>query len=134
MVHIDHALEEWRAGVLARMLVSARAGASQLCIFEQWVVPGAGAPIHHHPVEEVLTVMAGDAGFWLEGETLEMSAGQTLVVPAQWRHGFRNIGRSELHLHAVLASAEFEATLEGSGETIRRWGALFPDDGSAGYR
>ena len=43
------------------MLVSACNGADELCIFEQWVMPGAGAPTHSHPVEEVLTVLSGVA-------------------------------------------------------------------------
>lgn len=103
------------------MLVSARAGASQLCIFEQWVVTGAGAPLHHHPVEEVLTVMAGDVEFWPDGTSLRMAAGQSLIVPALKKHGFTNVGATELHMHAVLASPEFEATLESTGQTIRRW-------------
>jgi len=53
------ALEEWRPGVKTRMLASARTGATALCIFEQWVAPGAGAPTHSHPVEEVLIVREG---------------------------------------------------------------------------
>src|SRR5438093_192602 len=33
--------EHWRPGVETRMVVSARNGAAQLCVFEQWVAPGA---------------------------------------------------------------------------------------------
>ncbi len=53
--------EHWRPGVETRMLVSASNGAAQLCIFEQWIAPGTGAPTHFHPVEEVLTVREGEA-------------------------------------------------------------------------
>ena len=35
--------EQWRLGVEIHMLVSARNGAAQSCIFEQWIAPGAGA-------------------------------------------------------------------------------------------
>ena len=49
--------EQWRPGVETRMRVSAANGATQLCIFEQWIAPGNGAPTHSHPVEEVLTVL-----------------------------------------------------------------------------
>ena len=90
-------IEQWRPGVETRMLVSARNGATQLCMFEQWVAPGNGAPTHAHPVEEVLT------------------------VPAGRQHGFRNCGNVTLHLHAVLASAVFEATPEGATAPVRRW-------------
>ena len=59
VMHADQPLEPWRAGVETRMLVSARTGATQLCIFEQWIALGAGAPTHSHSVEEVLTVASG---------------------------------------------------------------------------
>src|SRR5256885_49786 len=57
----DTAVESWRPGVETRMVVSRVNGAAQLCIFEQWVAPGHGAPTHSHPVEEVLTVRDGEA-------------------------------------------------------------------------
>ena len=113
--------ENWRPGVETRMLVSARTGAAQLCIFEQWVAPGNGAPTHAHPVEEVLTVREGEAEMWIEDQRVIVSAGQSLTVPAGRLHGFRNSGAAMLHIHAVLASPIFEATPEGTTETVRRW-------------
>jgi len=62
--------EHWRPGVETRMLVSASNGAAQLCIFEQWIAPGTGAPTHFHPVEEVLTVREGEAEMWLDQERI----------------------------------------------------------------
>jgi mannose-6-phosphate isomerase-like protein (cupin superfamily) len=116
--------EPWRPGVETRMLVSARNGAAQLCIFEQWVAPGAGAPTHWHPVEEVLTVREGEAEMWLDDERVIVSTGQSLIVPAARKHGFRNSGNMTLHLHAVLASPIFEATPEGAAASVRRWEAV----------
>jgi quercetin dioxygenase-like cupin family protein len=115
--------EHWRPGVETRMRVSARNGAAQLCIFEQWVAPGNGAPTHSHPVEEVLTVCEGEAEMWIDEERLTVTAGQSLIVPAGRKHGFRNSGNVTLHLHAVLAAPIFEATPEGATETVRRWQA-----------
>jgi len=113
--------EAWRPGVETRMLVSARTGAAQLCIFEQWVAPGNGAPTHSHPVEEVLTVRSGEAEMWMDEERVMVSAGQSLVVPAGRKHGFRNSGSGTLHIHAVLASPIFESMPEGAMEPVRRW-------------
>jgi mannose-6-phosphate isomerase-like protein (cupin superfamily) len=115
--------EHWRQGVETRMLVSARNGATQLCMFEQWVAPGNGAPTHSHPVEEVLTVHGGEAEMWMDDQRVIVSAGQSLIVPAGRNHGFRNSGNVTLHLHAVLASPIFEATPEGATEAVRRWEA-----------
>jgi mannose-6-phosphate isomerase-like protein (cupin superfamily) len=122
IVHRTNAREAWRPGVETRMLVSARNGATQLCIFEQWVAPGGGAPTHAHPVEEVLTVLEGETEMWLDDERVIVGGGQSLIVPAGHWHGFRNCGNVTLHLHAVLASAIFEATTEGVTEVTRRWG------------
>jgi mannose-6-phosphate isomerase-like protein (cupin superfamily) len=119
----DAQLEQWRPGVQTRMLVSAANGAAHLCIFEQWVAPGTGAPTHSHPVEEVLTVREGEAEMWLGDQRVMVTAGQSLIVPAGRNHGFRNSGNVTLHLHAVLASAVFEATPEGATEAVRRWEA-----------
>jgi mannose-6-phosphate isomerase-like protein (cupin superfamily) len=121
---IDHnrtPLENWRPGVETRMLVSASNGAMKLCVFEQWIAPGNGAPTHAHPVEEVLTVLEGEAEMWMDDQRLSVSAGQSLVVPAGRKHGFRNSGITTLHIHAVLASSIFEATPEGASEPVRRW-------------
>jgi len=119
----DTAVESWRPGVETRMVVSRVNGAGQLCIFEQWVAPGHGAPTHSHPVEEVLTVRDGEAEMWMGEEREIVAAGQSLIVPAGRQHGFRNSGTTTLHIHAVLASAVFEQTVEGASETTRRWGA-----------
>jgi mannose-6-phosphate isomerase-like protein (cupin superfamily) len=115
--------EHWRPGVETRMLVSASNGAAQLCIFEQWVEPGNGAPTHSHPVEEVLTVREGEAEMWLDEQRVTVSAGQSLIVPAGRKHGFRNSGSVTLHLHAVLAAPVFESTPEGATEPVRRRGS-----------
>ena len=124
----DRPPEQWREGVETRMVISAQNGAAQLCVFEQWVAPGEGAPTHSHPVEELLTVREGEAEMWF-GETRTLvRAGQSLVVPAGRLHGFRNAGTGTLHIHAVLASPIFEATPEGASAATRRWttGGSFP--------
>jgi mannose-6-phosphate isomerase-like protein (cupin superfamily) len=120
----DTLSEQWRPGVETRMLVSARTGAAQLCIFEQWIAPGNGAPTHSHRVEEVLTVREGEAEMWMEEERVIVTAGQSLTVPAGRKHGFRNSGTVTLHIHAVLASPVFESTPEGASEPVRRWEAV----------
>ena len=98
-----------------------RHGATQLCVFEQWVAPGNGAPTHSHPVEELLTVREGEAEMWLGEARMLVRTGQSLVVPAGRLHGFRNAGSATLHIHAILASPIFEAMPEGASEPTRRW-------------
>ena len=121
---VDHqrqSREEWRAGVITRMRVSAVTDAVQLCIFEQWCEPGCGAPTHLHAVEEVLTVLEGQAEFWIENEREAVSAGQSVIVPAGRHHGFRNTGAAALHVQSTLAAPIFEASYQDKNEISRRW-------------
>lgn len=124
MIIIDqknNPLHEWRPGVMTRMRVSAVTGTMQLCIFEQWCDPGCGAPTHLHAVEEVLTVLEGQAEAWLGDKKSPMTVGQSLIVPAGIKHGFRNTGATTLHVQATLAAPIFEAAFDDARETSRRW-------------
>jgi quercetin dioxygenase-like cupin family protein len=121
---IDHerqSKEEWRPGVTTRMQVSALTGSVQLCVFQQWCDPGKGAPTHLHAVEEILTVFAGHAEMWIEDERTKLTAGQSILVPAGRKHGFRNIGTDTLHVQATLAAPIFEASFEDAKEISRRY-------------
>ena len=114
--------EEWRKGVVTQMLVSAVTGAAQLTIFDQFCDPGLGAPTHLHAVEEVLTVMAGRAEIWVGSERSVVTAGQSVIIPAGRKHGFRNVAESgQLHVRATLAAPIFEASYEDRAEFARRY-------------
>ncbi len=122
---IDHerqSREEWRPGVTTRMRISAVTGSVQLCLFEQWCDPGKGAPTHLHAVEEVLTVLAGQAEFLIGDKRALLSAGQSVIVPAGRKHGFRNTDSGMLHVQATLAAPIFEASFDDAREVVsRRW-------------
>ena len=121
---IDHntqPTEVWREGVTTRMRVSARTASAQLTIFDQWCKPGLGAPTHLHAVEEVMTVIAGAADVWVEDEHAALTSGQSVIIPAGHRHGFKNTGSDLLHVMATLAAPIFEATYDDGTEQSRRW-------------
>jgi mannose-6-phosphate isomerase-like protein (cupin superfamily) len=121
---IDHASQpkdEWRPGVLTRMVASAVVGAQQLCVFEQWCDPGLGAPTHLHAVEEILTVLEGEAEIVVDGDRRRTTAGQSVIVPAGRKHSFTNSGNGTLRVQAILASPVFEAAYDDARETPRRW-------------
>ena len=122
---IDHntqSSEDWRQGVTTRMRISSLTGSVQLCIFDQWCAPGLGAPTHLHAVEEVLTVVAGRAEIWLADEKSVVLPGQSVLIPAGRKHGFRNIeSEGVLHVTATLAAPIFEASYEDRAELSRRY-------------
>ncbi|MHB8643691.1 MAG: cupin domain-containing protein [Gaiellaceae bacterium] len=106
----------WRPGVETRL--HARE-AAELCVIEQWSVPGAGAPTHtHFEVEEVIAVLGGAADFWVDGVTARVEHGDTILLPAQSWHGFRNVGNAELHTLAVFSAARPRVAYEDDPETV----------------
>lgn len=119
--HTKQPRDQWRQGVMTKMRVSRVVGTAQLCIFEQWCDPGLGAPTHLHAVEEILTVLAGEAEIWVGSDRRRVTAGQSCVIPAGIKHGFSNAGTETLHVMAVLASPVFEAAYDDKRETPRRW-------------
>lgn len=121
---IDHdtqPFEAWRPGVMTQMRISALVGSAQLTIFDQVCDPGQGAPSHQHAVEEVLSVLSGEAEIWIDDETYVVRTGQSAVIPAGHLHGFRALGLGPLHVRAVLAAPIFEASYADRSETSRRW-------------
>jgi quercetin dioxygenase-like cupin family protein len=49
---------------------------------------GTGPSLHRHPYDETFIVEAGGATLTIDGETLELAAGQIAVVPANTPHKF----------------------------------------------
>jgi len=119
--HASQPKDAWRPGVLTRMIASSAVGSAQLCVFEQWCDPGLGAPAHLHAVEEILTVLEGEAEIFVEDERHRATAGHSVVIPAGLKHGFKNTGTGTLRVQAILASPVFEAAYDDARETPRRW-------------
>jgi mannose-6-phosphate isomerase-like protein (cupin superfamily) len=63
----------------------------------------------------------GGAQFWLEDERANLTKGQSILVPAGRKHGFRNTGTGTLHVQATLAAPIFEASFDDQKEVSRRW-------------
>ena len=118
ITHKDQPRETWRAGVETRMHIAAANGAAELCIFEQWVEPGTGAPTHSHSVEEVLTVIAGEAEMWIDDQRTVLAAGHSLDCPQAWlsqhrlRHAAHPSGARIADLRGKLRRSR------GAGETL----------------
>ena len=68
--------------------------------------PGRGPDLHWHPYTETFILREGSGRFRLGDETIEASAGDALVVPAEVPHGFKAIER--LRMVAVHAAPRFE--------------------------
>lgn len=107
IVHAEQPLVASPSGLRLRHLV--RGG--QVYVGEQWLASGERVRLHTHPVEEVLTFLAGDGEAVLSGEMVPIGAGVSLRISAGLRHGFQNTGNDPLHVLIVFPGSAFAETI-----------------------
>jgi len=76
----------------------------------------------------------GTAEVWLDEERATLATGQSVVVPAGRKHGFRNTGPATLHVRATLAASVCEAWFDGEAEARRRWLPRSPSSSGSASR
>ena len=81
-----------------------RYGATSVSLHLSEVEPGEGPPLHRHPYEEVFVVHEGQATYTVGDTTLEVKAGQMVLVPAGMPHKFINAGEGPLRQTSVHPS------------------------------
>ena len=56
------------------------------------ITPGATAPLHTHPGEEIIYILEGTLEYEIGGKLSRVKAGDVLFVPAGTAHLARNVG------------------------------------------
>jgi mannose-6-phosphate isomerase-like protein (cupin superfamily) len=72
---------------------------------------GGEPRLHRHAQAEIYHILAGRGVMRLEGERLELQAGDTVFIPGGAWHGARGVGREPLRLLYVLAADSFEEVI-----------------------
>lgn len=76
-------LVDYRPGTVAsRMIVNTSAGSITVFAFDE----GEGLSEHTAPFDAVVTILDGEAEVWVAGETHRMTAGETIIFPANVPH------------------------------------------------
>lgn len=75
---------------------------AEMAVLLERCAPGDRIPKHRHDVDEVVTVLAGEAHYYLDGEQHNVSTGDVVFIPAGTVHGMSNAGAQAVHLHAVF--------------------------------
>lgn len=81
--HKETTLDDLGNGVTRRILAHGGTMMAVEVSFEQ----GAVGPLHHHPHEQLTYVLSGRFAFTIDGETKEVSAGDTLYKRPDVVHG-----------------------------------------------
>lgn len=75
---------------------------AELAVLLERCAVGDRIPLHRHDVDEVVTILDGDAAYHLHGEEQHVSTGDVVFIPAGVVHGMANAGSRAVHLHAVF--------------------------------
>src|SRR3954466_12769510 len=102
---------------IAHEFVGADHGGVGVCVIIVEAPPGRGPSLHTHPYEELLLVQEGSGTFTLGDETLEVGAGELVVVPPGVPHAFTNTGEGVLKQIDIHVSPSFSTEWLGSGES-----------------
>src|SRR5476649_1925512 len=72
------------------ILVTGDDTAGKYTLIDMHIPPGGGPPPHRHDFEEMFTVLEGEVELSFRDEHLVAKAGETVNVPANAPHAFRN--------------------------------------------
>jgi quercetin dioxygenase-like cupin family protein len=72
--------------------------AGRYTLIDMHVPPGGGPPPHRHDFEEMFTVLEGEVELTFRGEHSVARAGETVNVPANAPHAFRNASGQPVRL------------------------------------
>jgi quercetin dioxygenase-like cupin family protein len=87
-------------------------------LIDMHVPPGGGPPPHRHDFEEMFTVLDGEVEATFRGQTLTVRAGETINVPANAPHGFRNLGEHPSRLLCLCTPAGQEEFFTLVGQPV----------------
>ena len=88
-----------------RVLVSPDVGCRQMTQFTGVIPPGR-APLHAHPHEEAVYILAGSGRLWIEDQPVgDLRAGSVVFFPIGVRHTLENTGRDDMKVLGAFSPA-----------------------------
>ena len=100
------------------ILVTGEDTAGKYTLIDMHVPPGGGPPPHRHDFEEMFTVLDGEVQVTFRGETLVARAGETINVPANAPHVFRNVSERPARLLCLCSPAGQEEFFKEVGVPV----------------
>ncbi len=87
------------------ILLTGNDTAGQFCLIDMHIPPGGGPPPHRHDFEETFTVVEGELDATFRGTTVVVRAGDTINIPANAPHQFRNSSTKAVRLLCICSPA-----------------------------
>lgn len=87
------------------VLLSGKDTAGRYCLIDMHIPPGGGPPPHRHDFEESFSVLEGAIEATFRGKKAVVQAGETIGIPANAPHQFRNAGDNPARLLCICSPA-----------------------------
>lgn len=111
VIHVarDSARSWWGPGDRYTFLVTGDESGGAMFALDCVVGVGGGPPPHRHLAEdELFYVFEGTISFTTDGDTRDLSAGESVFVPRGAWHSYRNVGARAARMLAVYTPAGME--------------------------
>jgi quercetin dioxygenase-like cupin family protein len=93
------------AGDTYTILLTGKDTAGRYCLIDMHVPPGGGPPPHRHDFEEMFTILEGEIEVTFRGEKSVVRAGETVNIPANAPHFFRNASERPARMLCMCSPA-----------------------------
>jgi quercetin dioxygenase-like cupin family protein len=100
------------------ILVSGAQTAGRYCLIDMLVPDGSGPPPHRHDFEEMFTLLEGELEFTFRGNKTVVRAGETVNIPANAPHVFKNKSGKTVHMLCMCTPAGQEEFFMQVGEPV----------------
>jgi quercetin dioxygenase-like cupin family protein len=100
------------------ILVSGDDTAGRYTLIDMHVPPGGGPPPHRHDFEEMFTILDGEIELTFRGVTAVARAGDTVNVPANAPHVFRNAAERPARLLCLCSPSGQERFFQAVGVPV----------------
>ncbi len=87
------------------LLLTGRDTAGRFCLIDMHIPPGGGPPPHRHNFEESFLLLEGELDATFRGQKYLVRAGQTINIPANAPHQFRNASDAPVRLLCICSPA-----------------------------
>ncbi len=100
------------------ILVSGSDTAGCYCLIDMYVLPGGGPPPHRHDFEEMFTILEGEIALTFRGQKSVGRAGETVNIPANAPHSFKNTSEQPARLLCMCAPAGLDEFFKQIGDPV----------------
>ena len=87
------------------ILLTGEDTAGRYCLIDMHIPPGGGPPPHRHDFEETFVVLVGELETVFRGVKQVVRAGETIHIPANAPHQFRNVSEAPVRALCTCAPA-----------------------------